>query len=106
MNLNYNDNNITLAEWTQMEAMGCAFLPATGIRIIDSENAPLEVICPTLGGYWQNSSYGIIWKESDNTFTYTYNENKADMMFFSEKCVYSNNHYHRSYGFGVRLVSD
>lgn len=105
VNLNYNDNNISLAEWTQMEAMGCAFLPATGVRDVDA-NGTLTVLNPTTGGYWQNSSYGIIWKDNGSTFNVTYNELKADMMFFGPECVYSNDHYHRSYGFGVRLVSD
>ena len=102
--INYNDNNITLAQWTQMEAMGCAFLPATGVRDVES-NGTLSVIYPQIGGYWQNSSKGIMYGESGNYVNYIYNELKADMMFFSEKCVYSNDHYHRSYGFGVRLVS-
>ena len=105
LSLAYNDNNITLAQWTQMEAMGCAFLPATGVRDV-AEDGTLSVIYPQIGGYWQNSSKGIIWAENGNNFTYTYNELKADMMFFGPECVYSNDHYHRSYGFGVRLVSD
>ena len=103
--INYNDNFITLAQWTQMEAMGCAFLPATGVRDV-AENETLSVIYPQIGGYWQNSSKGIMYAENGNNVIYSYNELKADMMFFSEKCVYSNDHYHRSYGFGVRLVSD
>ena len=105
LNLNYNDNNITLAQWTQMEAMGCAFLPATGVRDVD-EYGTLSVIYPQIGGYWQNSSYGIMYGENGNYVNYIYNELKADMMFFGPECVYSNDHYHRSYGFGVRLVSD
>lgn len=105
VHLNYNDNNISLAEWTQMEAMGCAFLPATGVRDVD-QNGTLTVLNPTTGGYWQNSSDGIIWKDNGNYFTYTYNELKADMMFFGPECVYSNDHYHRSYGFGVRLLTN
>ena len=105
LSLSYNDNNISIAEWIQMEALGCVFLPATGVRDVESDGT-LSVIYPQIGGYWQNSSKGIIWAENDNNFTYTYNELKADMMFFGPECVYSNDHYHRSYGFGVRLVSE
>ena len=105
VNLNYNDNMISVAQWTQMEALGCAFLPATGLREV-LENGNLQVINPTTGGYWHNSSEGIIYQDNGSTYNVTYNEKKADMMFFGPECVYSNDHYHRSYGFGVRLLTN
>ena len=76
----------TNPKWSQMEALGCVFLPLTGFRNgITVNNAHYY------GGYW-SSTY--------------YNSSLAHYLDFASGGVNPSNATHRYYGRSVRLVKD
>ena len=83
---NYSGNTYDTTQWSSMEAAGCVFLPAAGIRDGLTVND-----AGSRGFYWSGSSHGS-------------NTNVAYYVYFSSG--YLNPQYYRNkyYGFSVRLV--
>lgn len=85
---NYSETaktSYTSDEWTSLEAAGCVFLPAAGIRFADG-------IINVGNGYYQSSS-------ADNI------EDNRQFIYFGSDFVYDNAE-HRMVGFSVRLVTE
>ncbi|MBQ9418212.1 MAG: hypothetical protein IJU19_06490 [Bacteroidales bacterium] len=84
----WNSNSYTTADWTQMEAAGCVFLPAAGTRYGTSvSNVGTE------GHYWSASYYpwGTYYSVSIN---------------FSNNSISTSNAGFQYYGFSIRLVKE
>ncbi len=94
--VNFNDNDITVSQWTTLENAGCIFLPAAGSRIGSDYTDSVGY-----GGYYWTSSnsgdkdaYGL---EFDNA---GWNDNvQATLILVGDMCG-------KTCGFSVRLVRD
>ena len=82
----------TPAGWTALEAAGCVFLPAAGVRNGNTMFDPPSSSNPR-GNYWSSTSH-----ES--------NANNAYSMHFFHNTFNPENNYKRSDGYSVRLVRD
>jgi len=85
-NENYTYNIFTEEQWLSIEQAGGVFLPATGFRS--------EATCDHVGisgHYWTSSNYG---------------EEFANCLCLFEKDLFLEGNFDRSYGLGVRLITD
>ena len=75
-------------DWAAMEAAGCVFLPAAGLR----EGTSVKNV----------GSEGRYWSSTPNLAL----ANRAYRLYFSSSDVSPDNHIPRYYGYSVRLVQD
>lgn len=88
-NTSWDANQYSAADWAKMEAAGCVFLPAAGIR-----NGSSVTEVGTKGNYWSSSSVAVY-----------YNTNAWFMYFYLGEIPPMGGR-ERSYGHSVRLVYD
>lgn len=75
----------TTAQWTALEAKGCVFLPAAGVRYYDASVNYVGIY----GGYWSST---------------VYNDNNAYVVIFESSGLYAGYCRTRNSGYSVRLV--
>ena len=75
----------TTAQWTALEAKGCVFLPAAGMRWGNFYDTGAK------GGYWSSMAYG---------------DNDAYRMSFYSANIFTHRNDLRNSGYSVRLVKD
>ena len=75
----------TTAQWTALEAKGCVFLPAAGVRHYDASVSYVG----RHGGYWSST---------------VYDDNNAYVVIFESFFLYAGYSRTRNSGYSVRLV--
>lgn len=83
---NWTTNTYTTEQWATLEALGAVFLPASGYR----SGADVSTV-RLYGNYWSSSFF---------------NSNYAYYLGFGSIGQSQQGHYHRFYGYSVRLVQD
>ncbi len=84
---NWNANQYTATDWAKMEAAGCVFLPAAGLR----ESSTIHDV-NSKGYYWSSSAY--------SSTSYAYN------LYFESGIMITAKYDNRYNGCSVRLVRD